>query len=311
MGCFNLICGYSGLEIHSDDTVQLHFLVNNHFGDGFQGHMCYPHDCFSLLAPPIKAQYDEYGWYHFDDTDLLTIMIQQEITKLIDLSVIPRRSYKGSAEYFKANQSLDIKDRSLIPWEVVGELIHDGNLFIKNRYGKSTQVYISKFAVHDELYQNIATKDIKVGWGDNEKTLREHVTENVMALSTDTTNIKAIRAIPENKRTHSQVLELLTYETKMYDAQDNRMEFVSNSFSIPNLVRYVSPTGEKITSGQIIELIVGMKALHSEMDNIRKMYLPQHGGHQCYNFDAEIEHLEAMLLYVKKRQAEYGEDYED
>lgn len=309
MGCFNLICGYSGLEIHSDDDVQLHFLVNNQFGDGFLGHLCYPHDTFSLLAPPIKASYNEYGWYEFDETNVLTQMVQERITKLIDLTNVPSRSHKGSKEYFEANQNREIADRALIPWEVVGELIHDGCLFIKNRYGKPIQVYISKFAVHDKLYQDIAAGEVTSGYGRNKKSIRDDIVLQIESAN-NTDVIRALRAKPDDELTDEEFRTLMRYDDALF-LSDDRMEYMSTDFNVARLCRYVTPDGKSLTAEEVLDIVYGVRAFHEAMDSARKMYLPQGGGHQCYNFEDEIKYLESILAYVKERKAEWDDEYED
>lgn len=317
MGCFNLVDGYSGLEIHNNDLVQLHFLVNNEFGDGFLGNMCYPQDAFALFAPPIKAKYNEYGWYTFDETDVLTQLIQQEITRRIDLSTLPSRSYKGSKEYFIANQDLDVKDRALIPWEVVGELIHDGELFLTNKYHKPVKIYLSKFAVHDKLYQDLANADIKCGWGKKAELLKDKVRKQVEAICIPPDVYVELKRRDDagETLTSDEIRLMYKFESRLYDSSNDRLEFISSTFSIGAMSRMETPSGEKLSVERIIELVIGMTALNMAMDRASRMYLPSSGGHQCYNFDDEIAYLESILAYVKERKAdfddEYGEDEDD
>lgn len=310
MGCFNLSCGYSGLEVHTDDEVQLFLMTNNAFGDGFVGFTCYPHDCYSLLGPGIPAKYDEYGWYEIDDTNLVAQHLQQKITS----SIIPlteeqcSRDRGGKKDIMQAIRQADEtgEPRPLIDWAIIGDMIHDGELFVKNKYDREVQVYVSKFAVHKHFYDKFNSQDLKESWyKDDSPLMRDKIRSLVQELRTeeDKSEMAALEAMAKEDMTDEQKAKLRRFYRNMFRSMSDelRMDYISDAFSIDKLAKFTNQDGDQITEDELVEAYHGLIALHSAMSNANKMYLPQGPGHQCYNFEDEIAYHESILEFVKEQ----------
>lgn len=318
MGCFNLQCGYSGLEIHEDDEVQLFLMVNNRFGDGFIGFNCYPHDCYELLGPGFPATYNDYGWYNIDETNLVAQHLQQRITNaLIPLTHEQcSRDRGGKAKIMRAIRKADEANepRPLVSWDIIGDMIHDGELFVKNSYNRPVQVYISKFAVHKHFYDQMNAKDIKQGYGDNAELLRDIIRKTVQSMRNpvDKAAIAVLDGIEYHNLTVEQK-ELLSAYYRGFGMDDGlHMDYIVSSYKLNKLAAFKTEDGQQLSEDELVDAYHGLVALHSAMSTMNKMYLPQGPGHQCYNFETEIEYHEEVLAYVKARHEqkliEWGED---
>lgn len=317
MGCFNLQCGYSGLEIHSDDEVQLFLMTNNAFGDGFIGFTCYPQDCYTLLGPGIPARYNEYGWYELDEKNLIAEHLQRQITKLLipltEEQCSRDRGGKKQAMILIRDADANKEDRPLLSWDIIGDMIHDGELFVKNQYGEKAQVYVSKFAVHKELYDNINARDIKSGWGDKAEMYRDKIRTKVQELRkpVDKSVLAELEGLPYDTLTADQKERLNAFwrAEMAFDRDEIRMEHVNDRYSLAKLAKYESLDGEQLTEDELVDAYHGLVALQHAMTQNNKMYLPQGPGHQCYNFEDEIAYHEEILAYVKKRHKEQMIDW--
>lgn len=322
MGCFNMQCGYSDLEVHEGDEVKLFLLTNNHFGDGFIGFTCYPHDCYDLMGPGISATYDEYGWYNLvNDNDLIAQNLCQYIAKiLIPLSEEEcSRDRGGKSEYMQLVRASDEASttRPPIPWNVLGDMIHDGELFVKNKYGREVRVYVSKFAIHKHFYDKFNSRDIKEHWyKDDSPMMRDALRARVQKIRGRKSYTELLGQFGTNYEELTEEQKDMLHDAMMsaYDTEDSRMEYVNSDFSL-NQMCNMSIDGKQLSEDELVDAFHGLIGLHGAMSTMNKKYLPQGPGHQCYNFEEEIEACADILEYVKQRHKEkmieWGEYEED
>lgn len=61
MGCFNVKCGLTGMDIVHGDRIVLLFGIRIHKQNDCGGYRYQPHE-FQLMATPIFGEYNDYGW---------------------------------------------------------------------------------------------------------------------------------------------------------------------------------------------------------------------------------------------------------
>lgn len=328
MGCFNVRCGYSGTEVHSEDEVHLFFIVNNGFGNGNIGFRCYPQDCYTLLGPGIPARYNEYGWYEFDESLIISEYLQKVITK----KIIPLteeqcdRDRGGKKEYMAElrgvfnEEGKETKPRPLVPWDVIGDMIHDGELFVRNPYAHYSpedpvRQHVGMFPVHKHFIDEFIASNMKSGWGKNARLVRDEVSEAVdkQRKVFDMTLINELEGIDYSDLTPEQKTTLREYfKSEMGDNDDLRMEQMEDLGALYRVAKYKTDDDREIPKDELVDMYVILKTMQSKMSAYGLEYKPQAPGHQCYNFNSDIAYHESVLAFVKKQQLDWhtenGED---
>ncbi len=324
MGCFNTRCSYSGTEIVSDDEVMIFFIKNNGFGNGDLGYSCYSWDNYELFGPGIPATYNEYGWYEFDETDPVAVIMQKHITKNFIPNLERSRSIRDHKDIVEAiiahDEDPDSKkaDRPNLSWRAIGDFIHDGCLFVENPHSgfngrEEVETYIHVMAIHRDHYEDFISKPYHIGWGKDKQLIDNKMIDvwnHYNAQPKMTPELQAIIDKPRDERT--------VEESDMY------MDYVisKSGFRGPDddlHINWIDSKGVRIRQlakeldvGVFVERTSGMYVMANTMNNNGVKFRPHGAGNQCYNYQEDIDFLEDILDKLKKRKEakenELGED---
>jgi len=152
MGSFNASCAVSKCSINPGDRVKLIPIVSRtsihpdfdstmHLGFG-----CYTYDYFQFLGYPMDATYADYGNFEIVENDVSEYnlsIIKKNYTQSIppedeDVSSYDRNGYNTTAN--------DLN------WEVIGNMIHFGSLFLDSSKDMTKRKFLGYFPVHESVY---------------------------------------------------------------------------------------------------------------------------------------------------------------
>lgn len=155
MGSFNASCAVSKCSINPGDRVKLIPIVSNtslhreyetqmHVGFG-----CYTWDYFSVIGYPMNATYEDYGNFEVEDNYISQYNLSI-IKKNYTQTPIPAGEDEPSSIRFDRegyNVTADMLD-----WEIIGNMIHYGSLFLDSNTDLSRRRFVGYFPVHESVY---------------------------------------------------------------------------------------------------------------------------------------------------------------
>lgn len=187
---FNTSCAVSYAPIKKGNKVRLFFLVSDTFSIG-KGYKCYAWDDFKLLGGvSIKATYDEYGEYSFDEKTVFSQYVHHIITSKYQEN-IPVEGVK----YNEMHDHMSVNKDSL-SWRKIQSMIHSGRLFL-NGSGDSNLPFVSIFAVHESIYQVMI----------NQISDQENIEKEVEEEMGSTLEINYMNAYNKYKEQYTEVLK--------------------------------------------------------------------------------------------------------
>lgn len=308
MGCWNGTCGITQLPIMVGDPVAVFLLIdNNSYGQirwSANGHY-YPTDYFTPRSIQLYGEYDDYGWYNFDEHNWhskFTVAAFQN--DLIELELGENKSH-----------DIAVNKKSINSLDSIGKAIHEDRLFVSGKILSipepgvfikvSVNRIIGSFAVHRRVFDAI----VNYGIDQYDKPISVSL---LMKQANEC--ITAMRAYVNEDDLFPK------FHFKYFHRdRDNIFSNILSADSLDDVagthLLYLDKLYEMVTANatddefkSVLEELVKYFIFLSSMSNLRKTWIPQCGlGGQVEALDLHRVVMEAGLTKIIEREKEYEE----
>lgn len=304
MGSYNKVCAISHAMIRPGDSVRLYFLVSDFFVAGSfkpeydslsKGFMCYPWNDFKVLGGlSIKAEYDGYGGFKFDQNHIATKYLHSLIVKGYCMNV----SEKGK-DYRRNNDYMDIPVNELT-WDTILLMIKAGRLFM-NGYGGNFP-FVKMMAIHESVYQIMLEQEYSgyFDGGYNKRNFKKSLKimlekeSNSDEISDEDFRILKVFTKKENKDeiTKEDIEKYWPILAHHKDADNFDYEFSFGKKNALNGLKELKMSDSEFSSVDISEIVkMACEAIHVSkiMVDLNIMYKPSIIGNQETNLSSKIK----------------------